>query len=103
MVCSDTLSSELFQTKGKMFDLQKNARKQQKGACARSLLRVEATSPNRWAHSSAVEHYLDMVGVTGSIPVAPTICSVRNHMISKISQKMLYWSDYGSLKFLSSR
>ena len=25
-----------------------------------------------WAHSSAVEHYLDMVGVTGSIPVAPT-------------------------------
>src|SRR5690348_10050507 len=24
------------------------------------------------AHSSAVEHYLDMVGVTGSIPVAPT-------------------------------
>jgi hypothetical protein len=27
----------------------------------------------RWARSSAVEHYLDMVGVTGSIPVAPTI------------------------------
>ena len=26
-----------------------------------------------WARSSAVEHYLDMVGVTGSIPVAPTI------------------------------
>jgi hypothetical protein len=26
------------------------------------------------AHSSAVEHYLDMVGVTGSIPVAPTNC-----------------------------
>ena len=25
-----------------------------------------------WARSSAVEHYLDMVGVTGSIPVAPT-------------------------------
>ena len=25
------------------------------------------------ARSSAVEHYLDMVGVTGSIPVAPTI------------------------------
>ena len=24
------------------------------------------------ARSSAVEHYLDMVGVTGSIPVAPT-------------------------------
>jgi hypothetical protein len=28
--------------------------------------------PLLWAHSSAVEHYLDMVGVTGSIPVAPT-------------------------------
>ena len=27
-----------------------------------------------WARSSAVEHYLDMVGVTGSIPVAPTSC-----------------------------
>ena len=26
----------------------------------------------RWARSSAEEHYLDMVGVTGSIPVAPT-------------------------------
>jgi hypothetical protein len=25
------------------------------------------------ARSSAEEHYLDMVGVTGSIPVAPTI------------------------------
>ena len=25
-----------------------------------------------WVRSSAVEHYLDMVGVTGSIPVAPT-------------------------------
>ena len=25
-----------------------------------------------WAVSSAVEHYLDMVGVTGSIPVPPT-------------------------------
>ncbi len=29
--------------------------------------------PQRRARSSAVEHYLDMVGVTGSIPVAPTI------------------------------
>ncbi len=27
----------------------------------------------RWALSSAVEHYLDMVGVRGSIPLAPTI------------------------------
>src|SRR5262249_11627944 len=29
--------------------------------------------PSIWARSSAGEHYLDMVGVTGSIPVAPTI------------------------------
>ena len=28
--------------------------------------------PISGARSSAVEHYLDMVGVTGSIPVAPT-------------------------------
>gem|GEM_PF-5986661 len=27
----------------------------------------------KWVVSSAVEHYLDMVGVTGSIPVPPTI------------------------------
>ena len=26
-----------------------------------------------WARSSAGEHYVDIVGVTGSIPVAPTI------------------------------
>ncbi len=26
-----------------------------------------------WARSSAVEHYVDIVGATGSIPVAPTI------------------------------
>ena len=34
------------------------------------------------ARSSAEEHYLDMVGVTGSIPVAPTsfprICKVQS-------------------------
>ena len=26
-----------------------------------------------WAYSSAGEHYIDIVGVTGSIPVTPTI------------------------------
>ena len=31
--------------------------------------------PEWRARSSAGEHYLDMVGVTGSIPVAPTITS----------------------------
>lgn len=29
------------------------------------------------ARSSAVEHYVDIVGVTGSIPVAPTTCKDR--------------------------
>ncbi len=29
----------------------------------------------RWACSSAGEHYVDIVGVTGSIPVTPTIFS----------------------------
>ena len=32
----------------------------------------------RWVYSSAGEHYLDMVGVTGSIPVAPTTQSYPN-------------------------
>jgi large subunit ribosomal protein L36 len=31
-----------------------------------------------WALSSAVEHYLDMVGVRGSIPLVPTICVSLN-------------------------
>jgi hypothetical protein len=35
-----------------------------------------------WALSSAVEHYLDMVGVTGSIPVAPTIRSPEKPVAS---------------------
>src|SRR5271165_1386175 len=34
-----------------------------------------ARADGRWALSSAVEHYLDMVGVRGSIPLAPTISS----------------------------
>ncbi len=35
------------------------------------------TDPSHRVRSSAVEHYLDMVGVTGSIPVAPTIRSTQ--------------------------
>jgi hypothetical protein len=35
-----------------------------------------------WVVSSAVEHYLDMVGVTGSIPVPPTICFSDNVKIA---------------------
>src|SRR5262249_8949805 len=42
----------------------------------RAVLASPATSrydgARAWARSSAEEHYLDMVGVTGSIPVAPT-------------------------------
>src|SRR5262249_18914004 len=38
-----------------------------------ALPRAERSRPWRWALSSAVEHYLDMVGVRGSIPLAPTI------------------------------
>ena len=30
-------------------------------------------APHEWAYSSAGEHYIDIVGVTGSIPVTPTI------------------------------
>ena len=32
-------------------------------------------APSGWACSSAGEHYVDIVGVTGSIPVTPTIQS----------------------------
>ena len=38
-----------------------------------TLERLAARDLRRWALSSAVEHYLDMVGVRGSIPLAPTI------------------------------
>ena len=36
----------------------------------------DARDHGRWALSSAVEHYLDMVGVRGSIPLAPTTFSM---------------------------
>jgi hypothetical protein len=42
------------------------------------LCRAYPWSP--WARSSAVEHYLDTVGVTGSIPVAPT--RFLNHLVA---------------------
>lgn len=35
----------------------------------------------RWACSSAGEHYVDIVGVTGSIPVTPTIFFLTQIMI----------------------
>lgn len=52
----------------------------EKGACAPARPPLYTRHPNRrrggpWkgARSSAGEHYVDIVGVTGSIPVAPTI------------------------------
>ena len=41
-------------------------------ACQRPRLPAISRA-TQWAVSSAVEHYLDMVGATGSIPVPPTI------------------------------
>src|ERR1043165_4221080 len=38
---------------------------------------ADKTTPQGWVRSSAEEHYLDMVGVTGSIPVAPTTLIIR--------------------------
>jgi hypothetical protein len=43
--------------------------------------RYRIADPNR-ARSSAEEHYLDMVGVTGSIPVAPTTKPLANSALS---------------------
>src|SRR5271154_4160859 len=40
-----------------------------------------ARDRGRWALSSAVEHYLDMVGVRGSIPLAPTIPGLQVRLI----------------------
>ena len=41
---------------------------------------VDKTCPPGRVRSSAEEHYLDMVGVTGSIPVAPTIRTTENRL-----------------------
>ena len=41
-------------------------------------VRCRTTAFRRWARSSAVEHCLDMAGVTGSIPVAPTIAAPQS-------------------------
>lgn len=42
--------------------------------------RVERTRSAQGARSSAGEHYVDIVGVTGSIPVAPTIYVTSSFM-----------------------
>jgi DNA-binding XRE family transcriptional regulator len=46
-----------------------------------SLHRAPPLRPLVRARSSAGEHYVDIVGVTGSIPVAPTIFSVVSSII----------------------
>src|SRR6266581_6884940 len=54
--------------------------------------RLPATQQGRYekrprARSSAEEHYLDMVGVTGSIPVAPTIkCPQKSAVSASFSE-----------------
>ena len=49
-----------------------------------ALERARRSGPWRWALSSAVEHYLDMVGVRGSIPLAPTISGPRRLILAPI-------------------
>ena len=51
------------------------AKAQARRYCAQCRARLFLAPPS-WAVSSAVEHYLDMVGVTGSIPVLPTTKSI---------------------------
>src|SRR5258708_2343848 len=61
-----------------------------------SLSRYRDPRPrNDWyrARSSAGEHYLDMVGVTGSIPVAPT--SLRELRLGEPAQQSLSEASEG--------
>ena len=46
--------------------------------CQSNCRDVDDRTFRRWARSSAVEHCLDMAGVTGSIPVAPTIAAPQS-------------------------
>ena len=39
-----------------------------------------------WAVSSAVEHYVDIVVATGSIPVPPTICSFAALVVAQAAK-----------------
>ncbi len=52
-------------------------------SCLGDFLPLYSAHPRQqWVVSSAVEHYLDMVGVTGSIPVPPTIVSSSSSRIN---------------------
>ena len=55
-----------------------------------------------WVVSSAVEHYLDMVGVTGSIPVPPTIFPIKFNILGNfckcgIAKIDVLWRRRGGL------
>src|SRR5262249_12120555 len=60
----------------------------QRGSAA--AIRTPTQPPHIRARSSAGEHYLDMVGVTGSIPVVPTINTPLKQGVSATS------SDFGN-------
>jgi hypothetical protein len=45
---------------------------------------IERPPQSKWVVSSAVEHYLDMVGVTGSIPVPPTIFLLKFNKLDAV-------------------
>ena len=47
---------------------------------------IQRPPQSTWVVSSAVEHYLDMVGVTGSIPVPPTIFCISFNISAMILQ-----------------
>ncbi len=52
--------------------LDSKGRKPLNGGCFAVGRLVTDEPPQAWVRSSAAEHYLHTVGVTGSIPVAPT-------------------------------
>ena len=57
-----------------------------------------------WARSSAGEHYVDIVGVTGSIPVAPTIPATPHlAIVSSISFPLPIAVTAGELQTIKTR
>ena len=53
---------------------------------------LELRSQSIGARSSAGEHYLDMVGVTGSIPVAPT--NSKSEVVQRSLQALLFYDVF---------
>src|SRR5690606_17423272 len=63
-----------------------------------------------WACSSAGEHYVDIVGVTGSIPVTPTIlqkysktCDLAGHVLGRAPDQDRSPLDKPSQCFIPAR